>query len=97
VDNTFLQGRRVKGHFRRNSTGRAHCLEEFSSFGGGEMRSESNLFSEVFARPRAPFLTHLWWISLAYQFVIVDDYNCVIHPPGHRPKREPLSWCVVSI
>ena len=22
----------------------------------------------------------------------IDDYNCVIHPPGHRPEREPLSW-----
>jgi hypothetical protein len=22
----------------------------------------------------------------------VDDYNCVRHPPGHRPEREPLRW-----
>jgi hypothetical protein len=22
----------------------------------------------------------------------VDDYNCVRHPPGYRPKREPMIW-----
>jgi hypothetical protein len=25
---------------------------------------------------------------------IVDDYNCVRHPPGHKPEREPLEMGV---
>jgi hypothetical protein len=49
-----------RAHFRRVSAGRVHCLEEISSFGGEEVRYDSNLFSGVFARPRAPFLTHHW-------------------------------------
>jgi hypothetical protein len=24
--------------------------------------------------------------------IMVDDYSCVRHPPGHRPEREPLRW-----
>jgi hypothetical protein len=47
-------------HFRRVFVGRVHCWEEINSFGGEEVRSESNLFSRVFARPRVPFLTHHW-------------------------------------
>ena len=61
-------------HFRRVSTGRVHCWEEISSFGGEEVRYDSNIFSGVFSRPMEPFLSHHWYISLAYYFVMTMDW-----------------------